>query len=93
VSVFWLRREIVIGCTVSKKDSYSLSLIDKESAIKRVYFVRSNTLLLCNSLLCIYLLGMVPYISTDSQTRDHFFKFPEISDQVGISRIPSMCAE
>jgi hypothetical protein len=26
VSVFWLRREIVFGCTVSKKDSYLVSL-------------------------------------------------------------------
>ncbi len=59
VSVFWLRQEIVIGCTVYKKDSYLLSLIDRESASKCVYFVRSNTLLLCNSLLCIYLLGSV----------------------------------
>ncbi len=56
VSVFWLRWEIVFGCTVYKKDSYSLSLIERESASKCVYFVRSNTLLLCNSLLCIYLL-------------------------------------
>ncbi len=59
VSVFWLRREIVIGCKVYKKDSYSLSLIEKESASKCLYFIRSNTLLLCNSLLCIYLLGTV----------------------------------
>jgi hypothetical protein len=59
VSVFWLRREIVIGCTVYKKDSYSLSLIERESASKCVYFVRSNILLLCNSLLCVYLLGTV----------------------------------
>jgi hypothetical protein len=56
VSVFWLRREIVFGCTVSKKDSYLVSLIKRESASKCVYFVRSNTLLLCISLLCIYLL-------------------------------------
>ncbi len=32
LSVFWLRREIVFGCTVYKKDSYSLSLIERESA-------------------------------------------------------------
>jgi hypothetical protein len=56
VSVFWLRREIVFGCTFSKKDFYSVSLIERESASKCVYFVRSNTLLLCMSLLCIYLL-------------------------------------
>ncbi len=56
VSVFGLRREIVFGCTVCKKDSYSLSLKERESASKCVYFVRSHTLLLCNSLLCIYLL-------------------------------------
>ncbi len=53
VSVFWLRRESVIGCI------YSLSLIEREPASKCVYFVRLNTLLLCNSLLCIYLLGTV----------------------------------
>jgi hypothetical protein len=40
VSVFWLRREIVFGCTVSKKDSYSVFLIERESASKCVYFVR-----------------------------------------------------
>jgi hypothetical protein len=28
VSVFWLRREIVFGFTVSKKDSYLVSLIE-----------------------------------------------------------------
>ncbi len=69
VSVFWLRREIVFGCTVSKKDSYLVSLIERESASKCVYFVRSNTLLLCISLLCIYLL-----YHTDPQTHrlDHF---------------------
>ncbi len=59
VSVFWLRREIVIGSTVYKKDSYLLSSIERESASRCVYFVRSNTLLQCNSLLCIYLLGTV----------------------------------
>jgi hypothetical protein len=56
VSVFWFRWEIVCGCTVYKKDSYSLCLIERESVSKCVYFARSNTLLLCNSLLCIYLL-------------------------------------
>jgi hypothetical protein len=56
VSVFWLRRKIVIGCTVYKIDYYLLFLLERESASKCVYFVRSNTLLLCYSLLCIYLL-------------------------------------
>ncbi len=56
VSVFWLWREIVFGYSVSKKDSYSVSLIERRTASKRVYFVRSNTLLLCVSLLSIYLL-------------------------------------
>jgi hypothetical protein len=86
VSVFWLRREIVFGCTVFKKDSYLVFLIERESACKCVYFVRSNTLLLCISLLCIYLL-----YRTDPQTHrlDCFLKFPELSGQVGISRIPS----
>jgi hypothetical protein len=85
VSVFWLRWEIVFGCTVSKKDSYLVSLIDKESARKCVYFVRSNTLLHYISLLCIYLL-----YRTVPQTHrlDCFWKFPELSGQVGISRIP-----
>ncbi len=86
VSVFWLRREIVFGCTVSKKDSYSVLLIERESTSKCVYFVRLNTLLLCISLLCIYLL-----YRTDPQTHrlGHFLKFPERSGQVGISKIPS----
>ena len=87
VSVFWLWREIVFGCTVSKKDSYSVSLIEVESTSKCcVYFIRSNTLLLCISLLCIYLL-----FRTDPQTHrlDRFLKFPELSGQVGINRIPS----
>ncbi len=86
VSVFWLRREIVFGCTVSKKDSYSVSLIERESTSKCVYFVKSNTLLLCISLLCIYLL-----YRTDPQTHrlDCFLNFPELSGQVGIIRIPS----
>ena len=56
VSVFWLRREIVFGYSVSKKDSYLVSLIERRTASKCVYFVRSNTLLLCVSLLSIYLL-------------------------------------
>jgi hypothetical protein len=68
VSVFWLRREIVFGCTVSKEDSYLVSLIEREPASKCVYFVRSNTLLLCISLLCIYLLYRTRYRSTDSET-------------------------
>ncbi len=56
VSVFWLRRKIVFGCTVYKKDYYLFSSIERESTSKCVYFVRSITLLSCNSLLCIYLL-------------------------------------
>ncbi len=86
VSVFWLRREIVFGCTVSKKDSYLDFLIERESASKCVYFVRSNTFLLYISLLCIYLL-----FRTHPQTHrlDRFLKFPELSGQVGISRNPS----
>ncbi len=55
-SVFWLRREIVFGYSVSKKDSHSVSLIARRTTSKCVYFVRSNTLLLCVSLLSIYLL-------------------------------------
>ncbi len=79
---FWLH--------VSKKDSYLVSLIERESASKCVYFVRSNTLLLCISLLCIYLL-----YRTDPQTlrQDRFLKFPELSGQVGIGRIPSKNAD
>jgi hypothetical protein len=79
---FWLH--------VSKKDSYSFSLIERESASKCVYFIRSNTLLLCISLLCIYLL-----FRTDPQTHrlDCFLKFPELSSQVEISRIPSNNAD
>ncbi len=90
VSVFLLQQEIVFGCTVPKKDSYSVSLIERESASKCVYYVRSNTLLLCVSLLCIYLL-----YCTDPQTHrlDCFLKFPELSGQVGISRIPSKKAD
>ncbi len=64
VSVFWLRQEIVFGCTVSKKDSYLVSLIET----------------------------LVPYRSTDSQIRS-FLKLPELSGQVGISRIPSKNAD
>jgi hypothetical protein len=88
--VFWLWQEIIFGCTVSKKDSYSVSLIERESASKCVYFVRSNTLLLCISLLCINLL-----YRTDPQAHrlDRFLKFPELSDQVGISRFPSKNAD
>ncbi len=56
VSVFWLRQEIVFGYSVSKKDSFLVSLIERRTASKCVYFVRSNTLLLCVSLLSIYLL-------------------------------------
>jgi hypothetical protein len=90
VSVFWLQREIVFSCTVSKKDSYWDSLIEREFASKCVYFVRSNTLLLCISLLCIYLL-----YRTNPQTHrlDHFSKFPDLSGHVGISRIPSKNAD
>ncbi len=66
------------------------SLIRRESASICVYFVRSITLLLCISLLCIYLL-----YRTDPQTHrlDHFLKFPELYGQVGISRIPSKNAD
>ena len=63
VSVYWFRWEIVFGCTVSKKDSYLVSIIERQTASKCVYFVRSNTLLLCISLICIYLL-----YPTDPQT-------------------------
>jgi hypothetical protein len=81
---------MVFGCTVSKNDSYLVSLIERESASKCVYFVRSNILLLCISLLCIYLL-----YCTDPQTHrlDRFLKFPELSGQVGISRNPSKNAD
>ncbi len=90
VSVLWLQQEIVFSCTVSKKYSYSDSLIERESASKCVYFIRSNTLLLCISLLCIYLL-----YHTDPQTHrlDCVLKFPELSGHVGISRIPSKNAD
>jgi hypothetical protein len=53
---FWLRGEIVFGYSVSKKDSYLVSLIERQTTSKCVYFVKSNTLLLCVSLLSIYLL-------------------------------------
>ncbi len=56
VSVFWLRQEIVFSYSVSKKDSYLVSLIERQTASKCVYFVRSNTHLLCVFLLSIYLL-------------------------------------
>ncbi len=59
VSVFWLRREIVFGYSVSKKDSYSVSLIEGRTASKWVFFVRSNTLSLCVSALY---LSLVPEI-------------------------------
>ncbi len=54
-----------------------------------MYFVRSNTLLHCISLLCIY-----PLYRTDPQTHriDRFLKFPELSGQV-ISCIPSKNAD
>ncbi len=90
MSVFLSQREIVFGCTVSKKGSYSVSLIERECASKCVYFVRSNTLLLCISLLCFYLL-----YRTDPQTHrlDGFLKLPELSGQVEIRRIPSKNAD
>jgi hypothetical protein len=53
---FWLRREIVFGYSVSKKDSYSVSLIERRTTSKCVYFVRSNTLSLHVSQLSIFLL-------------------------------------
>jgi hypothetical protein len=36
VSVFWLQQEIVVGYSVSKKDSYSVSLIERRTASKCV---------------------------------------------------------
>jgi hypothetical protein len=39
VSVYWLQQETVFGCTVSKKDSLSVSLIERESASKCVYSI------------------------------------------------------
>ncbi len=44
VSVFWLWGEIVFGFTVSKKNSYWVSLMEKRSTSKCVYFVRSKHL-------------------------------------------------
>ena len=38
VSVFWLWREIVFGYSVSKKVFFSVSLIDRQTASKCVYF-------------------------------------------------------
>ncbi len=65
VSFFCLRWEIVFGCKVSKKDLYSVSLIERESASKCVYFLRSNTFLLCISLLYIYLFTIQIHRLTD----------------------------
>ena len=42
VSVFWLRREIVVNYSVSKKDSYLVSLIERWTTSKCVYFVWSK---------------------------------------------------
>ncbi len=39
---FWLRQEIVFGYSVSKKDSYSVSLIERQTASKCVNFERSK---------------------------------------------------
>ncbi len=39
VSVFWLRQEIVVGYSVSKKDSYSVSLIERQTASKGVCYM------------------------------------------------------
>ncbi len=39
VSVFWFRREIVFGCTVSKKDSYSVSLRERGSIYLSLYLL------------------------------------------------------
>ncbi len=62
VSVFWLWREIVLKMrtpldflwAVSTKKSYCVTLL--WSASRCVYFVRPNTLLLCISLFCIFVL-------------------------------------
>ncbi len=43
VSVFWLRREIGFGSTVYKKDSYLVSLIERESTSKCVSPYRLGT--------------------------------------------------
>ncbi len=53
---FWLH-------SFQERFSLGFCVIQKRSASKCVYFVRSNTLLLCISLLCIYLLYL-----TDAQT-------------------------
>ncbi len=37
VSVYWFRWEIVFGCTVSKKDSYLVSLRERESVYLSKY--------------------------------------------------------
>jgi hypothetical protein len=66
VSDFWFWQEIVFGCTVSKKDSYSVSLRERGLPKKCVYFVRSNTLLLWISL-CM---DLQPY------SHDRFSKIP-----------------
>ncbi len=42
VSVFWLQQEIVFGYSVSKKDSYWVPLIERRTASKCVYSVRSE---------------------------------------------------
>jgi hypothetical protein len=39
VSVFWFRREIVFGCKVSKKDSYSVSLRERGSVYLTLYLL------------------------------------------------------
>jgi hypothetical protein len=39
VSVFWFQREIVFGCTVSKKDSYSVSLRESGSVYLSLYLL------------------------------------------------------
>jgi hypothetical protein len=37
VSVFWFQREIVFGCTISKKDSYLVSLRERGSIYLSLY--------------------------------------------------------
>jgi hypothetical protein len=37
MSVFWLRREIVFGYSVSKKDSDSVSLIERDKPLANVF--------------------------------------------------------
>jgi hypothetical protein len=44
VSVFWFWREIVFGCTVSKKDSYSLSLRERGSIYLSLYLLTVTNL-------------------------------------------------